>query len=220
MEGVALSRRQREEITRQQLADMEERYAELVGARRLESQLLVSRGGGGEIVGCVGCELAVVHYAAAAVLPRRKGEAIFKEALGEVGARERNLLRKMPLAQLAASVLPAGHIVCPVLSNLAVASAARRTGLARVLCEACEAAALEWGFGAIMLQVEEENTPARGLYTKLGYVEMWRVRDAPATRVEVDPDGGGCRLQTTSTTLIAMCKPLSGDSLQSALGLA
>jgi len=208
IEPMDLSENQRAEIARQQRIDMEERYGELVGSRRLNSALYVSRpSANAPINGVVGFEIAVIDMHAAEILSRRRGEGLFKNALMEMGARDRNALRKAPLKDLAAQLLPVGHIVSPVLSNLAVARESRRSGLAQSLCRVCEEAALENGFDSIFLQVEEDNAPASRLYTKLGYKEEWRVEDAPATRVEVDPNGG-CRLKTVGTTLLGMRKSL------------
>ena len=58
---VALTAAQRSQLESQQLDDMEARYAELVGKRRLESALWVARDpASSAIIGCVGCEVAVV----------------------------------------------------------------------------------------------------------------------------------------------------------------
>ena len=89
--GDGISSNLRQELARQHLVDMEERYGELVGARRLASQLLIARAeASSEIVGLCGCELAVVDTVGPSVLPRRRGEALFKDRLAMMGARERN----------------------------------------------------------------------------------------------------------------------------------
>lgn len=152
----ALSENQMGELARMQLVDMEERYSELVGTRRLKSTLLIARIGD-EIVGCCGCELAVVETAAMRVLPRSRGEAIFKSAFAELGGRARNELRKAPLEELAQRLLPPELEVRPVLSNLACDPSRRGVGLGRLLCERVEEAAREWGYDSMLLQVEECN---------------------------------------------------------------
>jgi ribosomal protein S18 acetylase RimI-like enzyme len=55
------------------------------------------------------------------------------------------------------------------LSNLAVRSAYRRTGVARQLLMACEHVAHRGGFAEIYLHVMEDNRAARQLYTQAGY---------------------------------------------------
>ena len=55
------------------------------------------------------------------------------------------------------------------ISNLAVAKAFRRQGVANYLLQACEIKALQWGFKEIDLHVLDNNYPARQLYQKNGY---------------------------------------------------
>lgn len=55
------------------------------------------------------------------------------------------------------------------LSNLAVACAYRRRGVAQSLLRACEEIARDWGFSELYLHVLENNLAARRLYRKLGY---------------------------------------------------
>ena len=204
--AVALTAAQRSQLESQQLDDMEARYAELVGKRRLESALWVARDpASSAIIGCVGCEVAVVKPSTRQVLPRRYSESLFTSALGEMGARERNELRSASLEQLAATLLPPGHFLCAVLSNLAVSPNIRRGGLGRQLCERCEEAAREWGFNGLMLQVEEGNAAARGLYEgKLGYRLTFADDCASGTRVV--PDGAGVAIEDVPVTLLTLGK--------------
>ena len=92
------------------------------------------------------------------VLPRSRGEALFKSAFAELGARARSELRKAPLDELAFKLLSPGLEVRPVLSNLACDPSRRGSGLGRLLCERCEEAVREWGFNSMLLQVEECNS--------------------------------------------------------------
>lgn len=55
------------------------------------------------------------------------------------------------------------------LSNLAVRSAYRRTGVARQLLRACERIAHAGGFSELYLHVMEDNRAARQLYDQAGY---------------------------------------------------
>ncbi|MGG6296469.1 GNAT family N-acetyltransferase [Leptolyngbya sp. AN02str] len=57
----------------------------------------------------------------------------------------------------------------PYVSNLAVAQAGRRKGVAERLLRSSEQVALSWGYRDVYLHVLENNEPARSLYTKLGY---------------------------------------------------
>jgi ribosomal protein S18 acetylase RimI-like enzyme len=203
--GDEVSESLRSELVRQHQRDMAERYGELVGARRLSSQLLVARDESGGIVGLVGCELAVVDVPNSLVLSRRRGEAIFNDALAAMGGRQRNELRKAPLPVLAEALLPFGARVLPVLSNLAVLPAGRRKGLGRTLCTEVEAVARGWAeregqSQQLLLQVEARNEPARALYSSLGFGELWTHTDAVASRIV---DGA---LTSGTTTLITMAK--------------
>ena len=114
-------------------------------------------------------------------------------------------MRSASLEQLAATLLPPGHFLCAVLSNLAVSPNIRRGGLGRQLCERCEEAAREWGFNGLMLQVEEGNAAARGLYEgKLGYRLTFADDCASGTRVV--PDGAGVAIEDVPVTLLTLGK--------------
>ncbi len=57
----------------------------------------------------------------------------------------------------------------PYISNLAVAPAYRRKGVARKLLLCCEQTAITWGFNRIALHVLENNYQAQELYYNHGY---------------------------------------------------
>ncbi|KAL1525461.1 hypothetical protein AB1Y20_020318 [Prymnesium parvum] len=198
-----LTPRGRAALAATQLADLEQRYGALVGARRLASELIVARAADGALAGCVGLELAVVSVAERLVLPRTRGEQMFRQKLDAMSARERNEYRKLPLQELAALVLEPGYGVCPLLANLAVGEAHRGSGLGRELCFRAEDLALEWGYGGIVLQVEEGNAPAVGLYKSLGYCELFVNEQWPALRAQ--PDG---ELVTEPVNLLTLTKSL------------
>ncbi len=204
---VQLSDSERRELTEHQADDMQSRYAELVGARRLPSQMFAARDPvSGAMAGCVGVEAALVDPLEGKVLSRARSEALFSEEFNSMGARERNQYRKMPLAELTAVLLPE-YKPFALLANLAVDRATRRSGLARELCAQCEGAGASWGLPAILLQVEEGNEAARGLYTSVGYREVFR---SQTTALRVQPGGGGGDklLAPVPSTLIAMAKAL------------
>ncbi|CAN0040705.1 unnamed protein product [Phaeothamnion confervicola] len=73
----------------------------------------------------------------------------------------------------------------PLLSNLAVAPAARRRGVGRRLVARCEATARGWGYGELLLLVDSANAAAIRLYEKMGYELLFE--DRMAMRVEVTP---------------------------------
>ena len=202
--SVELTAKGRAELVKKQRDDMEERYGELVGARRLKSSLLLARKEDGTIAGCIGLEIAVLSMMDQVVVPRNRGEAMFKQELDEMSGRERNQFRKMPLPELAMNLLEPGYGVCPLLANLAVSAESRGSGLGRELCNRVEDLAAEWGYGGIVLQVEEGNKAAVGLYESLGYEEIFCNEKWPALRSS--PDG---ELTTEAVNLLAYSKPVA-----------
>lgn len=60
------------------------------------------------------------------------------------------------------------------ISNLAVCSSLRRSGIGTKLIKAAEARALEWGCSWIALHVDPANTAAYSLYKRLGYRSVSR----------------------------------------------
>ena len=69
-----------------------------------------------------------------------------------------------------------------MITAVEVSPSARRQGLGAAITRALSATAAEQGVGRIMLQVEEDNAPARALYTRCGfaYSHRYHYRIAPA----------------------------------------
>jgi GNAT superfamily N-acetyltransferase len=149
-----LSGAQRKALEEEQTRDMEERYGKLLGDRTLKSALVIMRDASGQIEGCCGIELAVADTDAFQPLKRSEGEKMLKGGLAALGGRARNELRGKPVQFVAASVLPEGYALIPVLSNLAVREESRGRGLARLLARRCEVISASWGFSELMLLVE------------------------------------------------------------------
>jgi len=203
--AVELNGAQRKAVEEEQGRDMKDRYGKLLGDRKLKSALVIMRDESGQIEGCCGVELAVADTDAFKPLPRSDGENMLKGGLAALGGRARNELRGKPVQFVAASVLPDGYALIPVLSNLAVCEKSRGRGLARQLARRCEVISASWGFSEMMLLVEEGNGPARNLYESLGYQRIW-TRDVPATRISQDGKGGSLTMERVST--LAMAKAL------------
>lgn len=89
------------------------------------------------------------------------------------------------------------------MSNLAVAVAGRRRGLAQALIKTCEQRTRDAGLTELGLVVEEKNTRARALYEKLGYSVV--SRDPLSTTLMPLPDG---RIATQTTTTLTMRRNL------------
>ena len=157
--AVELNGAQRKAVEEEQGRDMKDRYGKLLGDRKLKSALVIMRDESGQIEGCCGVELAVADTDAFKPLPRSDGENMLKGGLAALGGRARNELRGKPVQFVAASVLPDGYALIPVLSNLAVCEKSRGRGLARQLARRCEVISASWGFSEMMLLVEVLGLP-------------------------------------------------------------
>jgi len=100
--------------------------------------------------------------------------------------------------------LPVMHTLqVPIVANVAVASNARRRGIAEKLCRKCEVAAKSWGYREVTLAVDQSNSAAIGLYQKkLKYEVLWD--DIKATKIVA----GGAKVQTIPTITTALVKQL------------
>ncbi|CBJ49195.1 conserved unknown protein [Ectocarpus siliculosus] len=162
----AVAPSQKRSLVRELVSDYRRRYGTLMGNRKLQSMLMVARGNGGEIIGCIAVEVSV--------------------CMGErVGVKARGISPNAEGAELR-----------PILANLAVARSERRKGLAKRLVKHCEDVCRGWGYDEVLLLVEENNKRARRLYSKLGYKMLFRdtkakkilpdsyqIRDVPCVNV-------------------------------------
>jgi ribosomal protein S18 acetylase RimI-like enzyme len=207
--SAELSDQQRTQLSARHRADFEMRYGELTGKRRFPSALLLALRSDGEIIGCAGVEMTIVDPARAIFFDRAQAEAVFAERLGAMGGRERNQYRKSLLPELAAVFLEPGQAVRPVLSNLAVSRQSRGTGLGDRLVKGCEdvvrSAIGSWAGEDLWLLVEQQNSPAVKLYTRLGFETVW---DLGHMATRLSSTSGGLELVQEPTTLLAMAKKL------------
>jgi ribosomal protein S18 acetylase RimI-like enzyme len=91
----------------------------------------------------------------------------------------------------------------PVVANVAVATKARRRGIAEKLCRKCEVAAKGWGYREVALAVDQSNSAAIGLYQKkLRYAVLWD--EIKATKIVA----GGTKVRAIPTTTKALVKQL------------
>jgi len=203
---AALNEKGMEQLCRLQTDDMVGRYGDLVGTRRLESSLFLAQDpSSGELAGCVGVEMALVDASCGKVLSRAQGESLFNSELASMSPKERNSYRKMDAYDLTDELFPEYKCVA-LLANLAVAPSSRGSGLGRRLCERVEEVAdVDWDLPAIMLQVEEANSPARKLYAAMGYQDVYKDEAASALRVQAGRSGDEL-LKSEASTLVLMGK--------------
>jgi ribosomal protein S18 acetylase RimI-like enzyme len=120
------------------------------------------------------------------------------EVVGCVGAEVQRFVGATPARR---SENDANGVVAdrPVVANLAVASSARRKGLAKALMFAIEEEAKEWGFDETVLIVEANNKSATSLYKKLGYKAIGTEPDAP--NLKVDENGKVVEAKVKAVTM-------------------
>ena len=79
----------------------------------------------------------------------------------------------------------------PLLSNLAVSTDYRRRGIATRLVARSEAVAVQWNFDELLLLVSDDNTAARRLYRRRGYVDVGEPLDGEECAIAPWYLGGG-----------------------------
>nr|WP_238718441.1 N-acetyltransferase [Petrachloros mirabilis] len=98
--------------------------------------------------------------------------AVLNEAVQESSASVVGIV-EVAVRPLSAWPTPKGAV--PYVSNLAVAPAYRRQGIAFQLLMHCEQSVKDWGFDELYLYAMADNRAAQRLYTKIGY----RVQSQP-----------------------------------------
>jgi len=154
------------------------------------------------------------------ILKYAESEQLLKNAISSLGPKQRRQYKDAALPTLVSELpdLKAADGSCMyevviVLANLAVRGDVRGVGLGVQLCREAERIVMdEWWNNAsflncndnddnttspptplrMMLQVEDDNAAAKGLYEKkLGYVLEWSDDNARALRADVDAAGAG-----------------------------
>lgn len=171
----------------EQCADLQEKYGERMG-RRLARSIVIGAldEETQELIGAATLkETLLINND---MLEPEKAEVVAQNAVASLGPKQRREYKNAPITAIASELLsPDTQAVC-VLSNLAVSRKARRRGVGRLICEEMEALAQEdWGYDAVHLLVEKDNSVARQLYEgKLGYKELCMIEAEPALRVDTE----------------------------------
>lgn len=195
-ELLTLSARERRQLVGQMAIDFDSRYGNSWASPALPPAVFPSRlhiaryDGDTGIVGCVGVEAALLNPFTRQIFTRAQSEALIRVELDLLSGSEYEELQSLYTSNGASSLVNALYPelqLLGLLTNLAVAPLHRRCGLAHRLCGCCEEDCRQWGLPAVLLQVEQTNHAAFGLYSSLGYDQLWledgvaSVRLAPGT---------------------------------------
>lgn len=192
----------------EQTDDLMDKYGERMGQRALESAILTATDTtSGDVLGMVCISALLLDSDFNALVPHDESEELLKGAVASLGPKDRRKYKNASPDEIATDLLSSDSktmaAVC-CLSNLAVSAKARRRGVAALLCAEAErmaGIAEGWGYDAMLLRVEADNTAARTLYEgKLGYTEMAMEPDAVAFRV--DTQEGSFAEANTDTLLL------------------
>ncbi len=177
----------------EQKSDLETRFGEILGKRKLFSSLILARsedGAGDDIEGLVGVEVGLLDLTSKDILSYKESEKVITNAVASLGPKQRRQFKDSSIEELVAELpdLNGNYEAVAVLANLCVSQSARGKGIGGNLCEGVETVVRDqWSMHKIMLKVEADNTPARKLYGKLGFVEDWTNEGSTALR----PTEGG-----------------------------
>jgi len=193
----------------EQMNDLNERFGEIMGKRRLQTQLILAskQNGQGSIEGSVGVEIALLDLKNFDVLSYSQSEKVLNGAVASLGPKERRLYKNYTIVDLVAGLPALGeqYEAVAVLANLCVSPASRGNGVGEKLCKEIETAVgKDWGIGKIALKVEAENVPARKLYAKLGYKEIIKKENSVTLR----PDFDSGKFQEIPCAMLTVTKTL------------
>jgi len=177
-----------------QADDLQSKYGERMGSRKLDALILVAGDGiadRGELLtldnvqGLVTIEIRLLD-SEKDLLSAKESEFKLTQAVASLGPKQRREYKDASVIDIANQLLPVDVKAVCSLSNLCVSPSARRQGIARTLCAAAEAVAKnELGFDDMYLRVEKANDAAKRLYEdKLGYENVFDIDNASVLRVD------------------------------------
>jgi ribosomal protein S18 acetylase RimI-like enzyme len=190
----------------EQVEDLNDRFGEILGRRKLQTHLVVGRNQQGNIEGSVGVEVALFDRKQVDIMSYRQSEKTLNGAMAALGPKERRLYKDSTIVELVAGLPSLGgqYEAVAVLANLCVSPASRGNGVGEKLCKEAETIVKDWGIGKIALKVEAGNTPARKLYAKLGYKEEESIENSVTLR----PDFECVKFQEIPCTMLILTKTL------------
>lgn len=174
------------DLLSEQVSDLEVRHGEILGKRKLFSNLITAKSGK-EIIGMVGVEVALIDLKTKDVLNYKQSEKTLTDAVASLGPKERRQYKDATIEELITQIpsLAGNFEAVAVLANLCVSPSSRGMGLGKNLCEAAEGVVSnKWEMGKLMLKVENENVSAKNLYEALGFVLDYTNKNAMAIRPE------------------------------------
>ena len=121
------------------------------------------------------------------------------KVVGCVGVEVQKFVGNVPLRRAENDLGDVEILDRPVIANLAVASSARRKGLAKSLMREIEEEVKKWGYDETILVVESANKKAVLLYKKSGYKPIFNDKAAP--NLAIDENGKVVEAKVKAVTM-------------------
>jgi ribosomal protein S18 acetylase RimI-like enzyme len=121
------------------------------------------------------------------------------KVVGCVGVEVQKFVGNVPLRRAENDLGDVEILDRPVIANLAVASSARRKGLAKSLMREIEEEVKKWGYDETILVVESANKKAVSLYKKSGYKPIFNDKAAP--NLAIDENGKVVEAKVKAVTM-------------------
>ena len=200
-----------------QAEDLESKYGERMGKRKLDALILAAMDNGNindaqssssslpSILGMATLEVRLMDRQQD-FLSIEAWERLLTQAVASLGPKQRREYKDASVIDIANQLLSPDITAVCTLSNLCVSPMARRRGLAAKLCIEVERIAKEvLGFSDIYLRVELANMAAKKLYEeKLGYESVFNIDST--TTLRVDANAGS--FVEVDTDMVVMRKKL------------
>lgn len=200
-----------------QAEDLESKYGERMGKRKLDALILAAMDNGNvndsqsssslplPILGMATLEVRLMDRQQD-FLSIEASERLLTQAVASLGPKQRREFKDASVIDIANQLLSPDITAVCTLSNLCVSPMARRRGLAAKLCIEVERIAKEvLGFSDIYLRVELANMAAKKLYEeKLGYESVFNIDST--TTLRVDANAGS--FVEVDTDMVVMRKKL------------